>query len=278
MRGYGWDKFPHSAGAGVAASVAIAGVFSMSARRNRLDRLLARQLGISRDQVPLMLAQRRIKVDGQIVTSRELLVDGFNLITVDDAPIQSQSPVYLMLHKPCGVLSATTDARHSTVTDLIQHPAIASLHIAGRLDLHASGLLLLTNDGTWSRKLSQPEHGVSKQYEVRLQNPLSHDYVDAFASGMYFGYENITTRPALLEIVDEHNARVTLQEGRYHQLKRMFGRFRNPVLAIHRIAVGKLALDPLLQAGQWRVLSEAEVLAASGAAAAAALSLAASPG
>ncbi|MES2606476.1 MAG: 16S rRNA pseudouridine(516) synthase [Pseudomonadota bacterium] len=234
----------------------------MSARRNRLDRFLARQLGVSKDAIPLMLAQRRIKVDGEIATARELLVDGFSVITVDDALVQSQAAVYLMVHKPCGVLSATTDSQHPVVTDLISHAAVGSLHVAGRLDLHASGLLLLTNDGEWSRGLSNPANGVSKLYEVRLKNPLSADYVEAFAAGMYFGYEDITTRPARLEILDEHTARVTLQEGRYHQLKRMFGRFRNPVLGIHRLAIGKLVLDPLLEAGQWRVLSAAEVLAA----------------
>lgn len=234
----------------------------MSARRSRLDRFLARHLHISKDKVPAMLAQRRIKVDGVVADARELLVNGFNVITVDDEVVQSQAPVYLMLHKPCGVLSATSDPRHPVATALIDHPAVAALHIAGRLDLHASGLLLLTNDGNWSRALSEPARGVSKQYEVTLKNPLTADYAPAFAAGMYFGYEDLTTRPALLQILDGHRAKVTLQEGRYHQLKRMFGRFRNPVVGIHRIAVGNLVLDPLLPPGAWRELSAAEVRAA----------------
>ena len=234
----------------------------MSSRRNRLDRLLARQLGVSKDQIPLMLAQRRVKVDGVVVDSRELLVDGFATITVDDKPVQSQTPVYVMLHKPAGVLSATHDPQHPVVTDLIQHPAIHTLHIAGRLDLHASGLLLLTNDGRWSRQLSSPHSGVCKQYRVTLKNPLTPDYVSAFANGMYFGYEDITTRPAALDIIDDHTACVRLQEGRYHQLKRMFGRFRNPVLGIHRVAIGMLVLDAVLEPGKWRELSGEEVVAA----------------
>src|SRR5690606_24773741 len=144
-----------------------------------------------------------------------------------------KAPVYVMLHKPGGVLSATSDARHPVATGLVAHPAAADLHIAGRLDLHASGLLLLTNDGRWSKHLSDPASGVCKQYEVRLRDPLTADYVPAFAAGMYFAFENLTTRPARLELTGSHSALVTLQEGRYHQLKRMFGRFRNPVLAIH---------------------------------------------
>ncbi len=232
----------------------------MSARRSRLDRLLARHLGISPDAVRLMLAQRRIKVDGRLAESREQIVDGFSVITVDDALIQAQSPRYLMLHKPRGVLSATHDPRHPVVTSLIADSA--GLHIAGRLDLHASGLLLLTNDGAWSRRLSAPATGVCKQYEVTLRDPLHEGYIAAFAAGMHFPYEDITTLPAQLEILGPCSACVTLQEGRYHQLKRMFGRFRNPVLAIHRSAIGGLQLDAGLQAGEWRELAHDEVAAA----------------
>jgi 16S rRNA pseudouridine516 synthase len=222
--------------------------------------VLAKLLGISPDDVRPLLAQRRIKVDGELAEAREQIVDGFSVIAVDDAIIQSQAARYVMLHKPRGVLSATHDPRHPVVTGLL--PDGAGLHIAGRLDLHASGLLLLTNDGAWSRRLSAPSSGVCKQYEVTLRDPLNEDYIAAFAAGMYFPYEDITTRPAQLEILGERSARVTLQEGRYHQLKRMFGRFRNPVLSIHRIAIGGLQLDPALQSGEWRELTRAEVAAA----------------
>ncbi|MEY4640245.1 MAG: Ribosomal small subunit pseudouridine synthase [Pseudomonadota bacterium] len=232
----------------------------MSARKSRLDRLLAKHLGISPDAVRPLLAQRRIKVDGRIADAREQMVDGFSVITVDDDVVQSQAARYVMLHKPCGVLSATCDPKHPVVTDLI--PAAEDLHIAGRLDLHASGLLLLTNDGAWSRRLSAPESGVCKRYEVTLRDPLNADYVAAFAAGMYFSFEDITTRPAQLEILGERTARVTLQEGRYHQIKRMFGRFRNPVLTIHRISIGALTLDAKLHTGQSRELTPDEVVAA----------------
>jgi 16S rRNA pseudouridine516 synthase len=231
----------------------------MSARRSRLDRLIAKHLNISPDAVRLLLAQQRIQVDGSLALDRDQIINGFNVVTVDDTVLQAQQPVYLMLHKPCGVLSATHDPQHPVVTSLINHPACGTLHIAGRLDLHASGLLLLTNDGRWSRKISDPAGGVSKQYLVTLKNPLHTDYIAAFAAGMHFPFEDIITRPATLEILGEREARVTLQEGRYHQLKRMFGRFRNPVLAIHRTAIGSLTLDDNLSPGAWRELSSEEV-------------------
>ncbi len=231
----------------------------MTARCNRLDRQVSFLLGISRDDVRMLLAQKRIKVDGVIADSRELLVDGFSCITLDDETLQSGSTLYLMLHKPRGVLSATTDEQHAIVIDLIDHPLRSTLHIAGRLDLHASGLMLLTNDGRWSRQLSSPASAVEKVYLVTVQNPLNDAYIAAFQAGMFFAFENITTRPALLEILDTHTARVTLHEGRYHQIKRMFGRFRNPVLGIHRIAIGGLALDPALAPGMSRELRDDEV-------------------
>lgn len=232
----------------------------MSARRSRLDRLLAKLLGISPDAVRPLLAQQRVRVDGEIARAREQIVTGFSEVVVDDVVVQAHAPRYVMLHKPRGVLSATHDDKHPVASELIGDAT--DLHIAGRLDLHASGLLLLTNDGTWSRRLSAPQGNVAKQYEVTLRDPLDERYAEAFAAGMYFPYENITTRPALLEPLGTHTARVTLYEGRYHQLKRMFGRFRNPVLGIHRIAIGALHLDAALQPGAWRELAADEVAAA----------------
>lgn len=230
----------------------------MSARRSRLDRLVGKALGISPDAVRLLLAQGRITIDGRVAREREEIVDGFAPVQCDGKLLQHRQPVYLMLHKPCGVVSATRDARHRVATSLVEHPAVATLHIAGRLDLHASGLLLLTNDGRWSRAISDPVHGVRKQYLVSLRDPLHEEYVTAFAAGMHFPFEDIVTRPAQLEILEPRLARVTLQEGRYHQLKRMFGRFRNPVLGIHRVAIGALALDTRLAPGQWRALTTDE--------------------
>jgi 16S rRNA pseudouridine516 synthase len=242
-----------------ASSIKMKKVF---ATRQRLDRCIGRLLNISKDAVLPLLAQQRVSVDGLMVTDRALLVDSFNVVSVDGRVLQGRAPLYVMLHKPRGVLSATSDPCHPLATDLITHPATSELHIAGRLDLHASGLLLLTNDSRWSRRLSDPAAGVGKQYEVRLRDALSADYAAAFAAGMYFAFEDLTTRPALLEITGSHTALVTLQEGRYHQLKRMFGRFRNPVLGIHRIRIGKLELDPALQPGDWRELSMEECAAA----------------
>ncbi|PCI43827.1 MAG: 16S rRNA pseudouridine(516) synthase [Moraxellaceae bacterium] len=158
---------------------------------------------------------------------------------------EDKTAVYMMLNKPLGVVSATKDLKHPTVLDLIQHPRKNELHIVGRLDFNTTGLVLLTNDGAWSRKISLPETKLAKTYEVTLSKPLSDEYIAVFREGIYFAYEDITTQPACLEILSEHTARLSLIEGKYHQVKRMFGFFQNQVLALHRVSVGEFSLDGL---------------------------------
>lgn len=163
-----------------------------------------------------------------------------------------------MLNKPVGTVSATRDDQHKTVIDLLA-PEFQKLHIAGRLDLNSSGLLLLTNDGEWSRNIASPQKKIAKRYQVRVANPITDEYAPAFAAGMYFPYEGITTRPAILEKTSEYEAEITLFEGKYHQIKRMFGRFRNPVVKLHRISIGPVQLDTELSPGESRALSNEEV-------------------
>ncbi|WP_394146707.1 pseudouridine synthase [Shewanella atlantica] len=231
----------------------------MESKRARLDRFISVKTGINRKHVRLMLAKGRVKVDGELARDIDQIVDEFTHVSLDGRILQANEPSYLMLHKPVGVVSATVDDKHKTVIDLIDREDKESLHIVGRLDLNTSGLVLLTNDGRWSKRLMDPEHKVGKLYRVQLKNPLTEEYISEFAKGMYFEFEDITTLPAQLEIVDNHTALVTLYEGRYHQIKRMFGRFRNPVIGLHRISVGNIVLDNSLKPGESRALTREEI-------------------
>ncbi|WP_394199803.1 pseudouridine synthase [Shewanella waksmanii] len=231
----------------------------MQSKRGRLDRFISQQKQIARKQVRLLVAQGQIWVDGVVAKDVAQLIDEFSHIRLNDEVLQAQSPIYLMLHKPVGVVCATVDAQHKTVIDLIDHPQKQQLHIVGRLDLNTSGLVLLTNDSRWSKRLMSPENKVAKRYRVTLAHPLSDQYIAAFAAGMWFEYEKITTLPAKLEIIDDFTAEVILTEGKYHQIKRMFGRFRNPVVALHRYAVGNMRLSDDLLVGESRSLTEQEV-------------------
>ena len=132
--------------------------------------------------------------------------------------------------------------------------AIKTASGSGLSNSLSSGLVLLTNDGRWSSALTDPEQKISKIYEVELANPLTQETIAAFANGMYFDFENITTAPAQLTITGVSTARVVLTEGKYHQIKRMFGRFRNPVYKLHRVAIGRYHLPDNLEAGCWRIV------------------------
>ena len=189
----------------------------------------------------------------------DMLIDEFSDVMFNGKVMQSCQPKYLMMHKPRGVISATKDDQHQTVLDLLPQSERAGLHIVGRLDRNTSGLVLLTNDSRWSRALMHPDAHVAKQYLVSLAHPLTDEYPVAFAAGMYFGFEDVTTAAAQLIILDSHRAEVILTEGKYHQIKRMFGRFRNPVVALHRTRIGGLKLDEQLAPGQWRELTSHEV-------------------
>jgi 16S rRNA pseudouridine516 synthase len=145
------------------------------------------------------------------------------------------------------------------VLDLIDAPAKDELHLAGRLDRASSGLLLLTNDGRWSKRLMAAETKVAKVYRVETLETIPAGAVEAFAQGFHFATEGVTTLPATLELLDDRRARVTLHEGRYHQVKRMFHRVGCRVITLHRESIGGLQLPENLRPGAWRALEPDEI-------------------
>ena len=217
----------------------------MKSKTGRIDRFISQNSVFSRSDTRLLIAQKRIILDGVVAHSIQQKVNEFTHVVLDGRCLQDKNPVYIMLNKPKGVVSATKDLKHPTVLDLIQHPQKNELHIVGRLDFNTTGLVLLTNDGAWSRKISLPETKLAKTYEVLLSKPLTDEYIAVFREGIYFAYEDITTQPACLEILSEYTAKLSLIEGKYHQVKRMFGFFQNEVLALHRVSVGGFSLGGL---------------------------------
>ncbi|HAL71158.1 MAG TPA: 16S rRNA pseudouridine(516) synthase [Verrucomicrobiales bacterium] len=228
----------------------------------KLDRFLAKQSSMGRTAAHRLIAAKRVRVDGEICANNQQEVDRFTRIELDETVLQQpERALYLMLNKPVGILSATTDPVHPTVIDLLDDPDKHTLHIAGRLDRGTSGLVLLTNDGRWSKRLMEPVERVPKVYLVETAEDIIPEAVAAFAAGFYFHTEDITTQPAELQILAPRQARLTLYEGRYHQVKRMFHRVQNRVTALHRESIGSLHLPEDLQPGQWRALTPAEVAA-----------------
>ena len=226
----------------------------------KLDRLIAKHGGMGRTAALRAIAARRVQVNGHVAIDGHLEVTRFSHVLLDDTPVQqAERALYIIMHKPIGWLSATKDAQHPTVLDLIDDPDKESLHLAGRLDRSTSGLLLLTNDGRWSSRLMTADSKVPKVYRVETAEPIPADAVEAFARGFYFHTEDITTRPAELVIISDHIAQVTLHEGRYHQVKRMFHRVGCRVTALHRESIGALHLPSDLAAGTWREMTEEEI-------------------
>ncbi len=231
----------------------------MALKSARLDRFLRKTLLVHRREVQALLASGRILVDHIPATQGDQLINAFSHITIEGTVLQARQPRYFMLNKPKGLLSATRDEHQQTIMSLLPAPEREGLHLAGRLDKNSTGLLLLSDDSRWTRVGMNPQEKVEKRYLVELRDPIVTQCIEAFAQGIYFEHEEIWTQPAHLELLAPCVARVILCEGRYHQIKRMFGRFRNPVLSLHRESIGALKLDPDLAPGQYRALRAEEV-------------------
>ncbi|WP_053147335.1 pseudouridine synthase [Pseudomonas sp. P97.38] len=226
----------------------------------RVDRFLSNLPRLNRQQVRLLLVAGRVQIDGQTVTDPHAQVREFSRVEVDDEVLQAGRPArYFMLNKPPGCVSATRDPQHPTVLDWLDEPDKDDLHIAGRLDFNTTGLMLITNDGSWSRRLTQPQTKLPKVYYVETERTITAEYADTFARGLYFAFEDLTTQPAGLTLLGPTTARLSIVEGRYHQVKRMFGHFDNKVLRLHRERMGPLLLDPALEPGQYRALGPDEI-------------------
>lgn len=226
----------------------------------RVDRFLSNLPRFNRKQVRLLLVERRVTVDGVAVIDPHHEVREFSHVCVDDEVLQTgKSARYFMLHKPQGCVSATSDPQHPTVLDLLDEPDTHDLHIAGRLDFNTTGLMLITNDGQWSRRLTQPQTKLPKVYLVETEQVIGPEYAVTFKAGLYFAFEDLTTQPAELELLGPTTARLGIIEGRYHQVKRMFGHFNNKVIGLHRERMGPLVLDAALAPGEYRALTDDEI-------------------
>jgi 16S rRNA pseudouridine516 synthase len=211
----------------------------------RLDRFLSHKTRLGKKIVRQKIDAGVVSVNGQVELFNRCEVDHFTTVEMDGVVLQENETIYLMLHKPAGYLSATSDPQHPTVIDLIDEPYAADLHIAGRLDRASTGLLLLTNDGRWSRSLTEPDKKVPKIYQVQLRDPVRADCAEIFSQGIYFAFEDLTTSPVELTILSETSVEITLYEGRYHQIKRMFHAIGNKVVGLHRAQIGELKLGQL---------------------------------
>ncbi len=236
----------------------------------RLDKYLCdMQIG-SRAEVKELIKKKRIKVNEETVTKPELKIDTDNaIIKFDDEIINYQEYEYFMLNKPQGVISATNDKSDKTVIDLINDAKRKDLFPVGRLDKDTEGLLLITNDGELSHNLLSPKKHVDKTYFAKVKGHITDEEVLKFKNGLVVD-ETFTAKPARLHVLKFNAAdnttdiQITIHEGKFHQIKRMFEAVGSEVLYLKRLSMGTLLLDKNLMPGEYRKLSQEEINALKG--------------
>ena len=228
----------------------------------RIDKYLA-DMGVgTRSEVKKYIRQGKVEVDHMVVKEPEQKVDiETQHITYMGQAIVYESFVYYMLNKPAGVVSATTDEKDKTVLDLIQDKKRKDLFPVGRLDKDTEGLLLITNDGELAHRLLSPKKHVDKVYYAKVEGAVTEEDQQMFAQGISIG-DGEMTKPAKLEILvsDEiSEIRLTIQEGKFHQVKRMFQAVGKNVIYLKRLSMGSLQLDEQLGLGEYRLLTKEEI-------------------
>lgn len=231
----------------------------------RLDKYLA-DMGIgTRQEVKKYMKQGRVAIDGEIVKKPEIKVDtDKSKVYFDGKEVAYAEYEYYMLHKPAGVISATEDNHCETVIDLIESKKRKDLFPVGRLDKDTEGLLLITNDGALAHRLLSPKKHVDKCYYAKIQGKVTQEDVEAFAKGVNIGTEEAEewTMPGELVIVNSgeiSEIRLTIQEGKFHQVKRMFQAVGKEVIYLKRERMGTLILDESLAPGDYRELTDEEL-------------------
>lgn len=224
----------------------------------RFDKLVADSAGLTRREARLKIKKGLCSLGGEVLTDPSLQVDERTSLSVDGKEVLYRRFIYIMMNKPCGVISATEDSSQKTVLDLLPEKfSRYSLFPVGRLDIDTEGFLLLTNDGQTAHALLSPSKKVPKEYYARLALPLSDTDKQTVESGVDIG--GYITKPCEITPLSENECVIKIIEGKFHQVKRMFEAVSNRVVYLKRISFASLPLDGSLSPGEYRFLTETEV-------------------
>lgn len=225
----------------------------------RLDKYVSGSTDFSRAEVRRLARTDAITINGEPCRdiARKIL-DG-DTVALNGETLGKPGPRYFMLHKPEGYVSATTDDENLTVIELLDEPRANELQIAGRLDLDTTGLVLITDDGKWNHAITSPKRNCKKTYSVTTCRDIEADCAEKFLEGVWLDGEKTITLPATLEVILNNECKLTISEGRYHQVKRMFASVGNRVDTLHRESIGDIVLDPNLAPGEYRPLTQVEI-------------------
>lgn len=225
----------------------------------RLDKYLSNFSGLSRKEARQVIKDGDVLVDGEMQTDPTCNISTDAQVQWSGMPIAPAGPRYFMLNKPAGYVCANSDSHNATVFELLDEDDRENLQVAGRLDIDTTGLVLITDDGQWNHRVTSPKTRKSKIYSVQLAEPVAATAADIFSAGILLRNESKRTRPAHLEIITPTQVRLTIHEGKYHQVKRMFAAIGNQVLALHRERIADIVLDADLAPGEYRALTAAEI-------------------
>ncbi|MBD1580797.1 16S rRNA pseudouridine(516) synthase RsuA [Pseudoalteromonas sp. S16_S37] len=225
----------------------------------RLDKFLSHLTELPRTKVKAGIKKRYVTVNGELVNKFDYSVTQDDLVTWKGEPLQYLGKRYFMLNKPAGYVCANSDEMHATVFDLLDEPNLKDFHVAGRLDIDTTGLVLITNDGDWSHQITSPKKQKFKTYLVETQEPITEEALEQLREGVQLHNEKQPTLPAIVQQLESYSLRLSICEGKYHQVKRMLAAVGNKVVELHREKIADIELDERLASGEYRPLTEHEI-------------------
>lgn len=225
----------------------------------RLDKLFSNSTSFSRSQAKFAIRGGKVTVDGAIIKNTAQQVNDDSIVEYLGVSIKKPELRYLMFNKPLGVVCANKDKEHPTIFDSMLLPRLDELHVAGRLDIDTTGLVIITDDGQWLHRVTSPKHQHEKVYLVDLDSPITDKQIRILSEGVQLKGEAKRSLPARVEIVNEQKIKLGISEGKYHQVKRMLAAVGNHVVTLHREQIAHIKLDENLAPGEWRELSDEEV-------------------
>ncbi|MCT4347473.1 MULTISPECIES: pseudouridine synthase [unclassified Vibrio] len=226
-------------------------------RLMRLDKYLCKSTELTKLEAVQRIQNGEVSVNSVVVLDESTQVHESNAILLNGDALTLREFRYILMHKPAGTICSNIDEVYPSLFNYLELEKASELHIAGRLDADTTGLVLITDDGRWSFNITLPTKSCKKVYRVTLSRDIKDDVADKFKAGIQLQGEQKLTRPAELEVITSKEVLLTITEGKFHQVKRMFAAVGNRVVGLHREQIGDVRLD--VEAGQWRYLTKAEV-------------------
>ena len=223
----------------------------------RLDKFVCKSTVLTKPEAVELIKAGKVTVNGAIEVNEATQVHENNDLRLNGDILKARDFRYIIMHKPAGTICSNIDEAYPSLFNHLSVENPSELHIAGRLDADTTGMVLITDDGRWSFNITSPNKECSKVYRVNLSKDIALDATEKFKAGIKLQGEQNLTRPAALEVLTAREVLLTITEGKFHQVKRMFSAIGNKVISLHRESIGNVKLD--VEEGQWRYLTPKEI-------------------